>query len=332
MTKNELVIMIANRNSKKICRELLDYIGICAEDEEFMQLCTDEGITVTAEMSDEIKHGGITIEQEYTLIARAQRGDQKALNIIVETFADLPRIIVRGKNTYFEKRIPFDKIDDYIQECRLSLWESVKKFDLYNGVRFSTYAGLKIEKRILETLYKDNFIDFPRHLAADIAKVRKLVKRYQVEHGEEPSDEYILTQIPRQDNGYKMSIEKIQEIRSYSNWRRTDLDVFVAEILAEESSWQKETGERLENTFQYVDPELEILRNCQTDILYKAIKMLDTTEKQVVALYYGVGCSTTHTYADIASRIGISQYFVKKILRGALDKLKSYLDECEYEV
>ena len=64
----------------------------------------------------------------------------------------------------------------------------------------------------------------------------------------------------------------------------------------------------------------------KSELIIKAINTrLDTREREIVILRYGLSASPPVTQREVAKRLGISRSYVSRLEKSALDKLKDYL-------
>lgn len=85
---------------------------------------------------------GLTLEEEQTLADRISKGDERALNQLVE--ANL-KYVVTIANNFIGMGVP---IDDLIQEGNLGLIEAARKYRPAVGTKFLTYAKFHLRKRM----------------------------------------------------------------------------------------------------------------------------------------------------------------------------------------
>lgn len=84
----------------------------------------------------------LTKEEELELAVRIQEGDRAALNKLVEHNLKIV-ITIANKNVVRDHNIP---VDDLIQQGNLGLYEAALRFKPDAGVRFASFANLRILK------------------------------------------------------------------------------------------------------------------------------------------------------------------------------------------
>lgn len=100
-----------------------------------------------------IKHSkGLSREKEAELGKRILKGDQDAINELVESNL---QFVVETAKKYIPSGVPFE---DLISEGNLGLYKAAEKFDYRKGKKFITYAVWWIKSYILDAirLYKGN--------------------------------------------------------------------------------------------------------------------------------------------------------------------------------
>lgn len=69
----------------------------------------------------------------------------------------------------------------------------------------------------------------------------------------------------------------------------------------------------------------DLMKECELTVLRDALKKLTDRERTIVSLMYGLN-GRKMTQSDIAKQFNISQSYVSRINRAALNKLKKYID------
>ncbi len=100
---------------------------------------------------DEIgKESLLTIEEEQKLSARIQKGDERALNKLIE--ANLRFVVVIARQ-YQGQGL---SMDDLISEGNIGMIKAARKFDGSRGLRFVNYAVVFIRQQIEKALGKES--------------------------------------------------------------------------------------------------------------------------------------------------------------------------------
>lgn len=193
--------------------------------------------------------------------------------------------------------------DDLISNGFFGLLEAVERFDPERGVKFETYAVVRIRGAILDSLRAQDWIP---------ATIRQKAKQYEqtvatLEHalGRSVTDEEIAMAM-------KIPVNELHKLINHLN---------ISTLIPLEEFARTETvSQHTPNPSQHIE-EQEI-----KDMLAKSIDKLPDKERLVVSLYYYEGLTLKEISLILKlSEARISQLHTKAIfrLRGALSRLKS---------
>jgi len=197
---------------------------------------------------------------------------------------------------------------DLIQEGNIGLMKAVDRFQFRRGFRFSTYATWWIRQAVARGIADyGRTVRLPVHIVESLAKLEKTRKNIVTKTGHEPSEQELA-------KAAKMDEDKVRLLRCAAKLP-VSLD---APVKAEESTsfgalMPDESAE---------SPEAELVRRNLAEHLEEALKPLDSREKEVLRLRYGLTNDQEHTLAEIARRLGLSRERVRQIEHRAVLKLR----------
>ncbi|MEG0296338.1 MAG: FliA/WhiG family RNA polymerase sigma factor [Clostridium sp.] len=200
------------------------------------------------------------------MIALSPKGPKEQ---VVENYLPLVKHIASrislGKTKYIE-------YEDLVSYGIIGLIDAMSKFDASKGVKFSSYAALRIRGNMIDEIRKQRPIS--KGAMDKLAKYNECIEQLQCELMREPTNEEIMFRL-------KISNEDILEIEGYINYMSVvslenvlysdDDEVCVMGIIEDHNSPSPE-GE-LENK-----EKLEVLASC--------IEMLKEKDRLVLNLYY----------------------------------------------
>lgn len=192
--------------------------------------------------------------------------------------------------------------DDLVSYGIFGLIDAIDKYDLSRGVKFDTYAQLRIRGAIIDQLREIDWL--PRSIRQKSKELEKAYYELENKLGRPATDEEMA-------GNFGLTVEefqkKIQNITTYSIISLDDLLEQKREVTSSEEEKQIETPEN-------VVEDIEV-----KEILVGAIGTLPEKEKKVVSLYY----YDELTYKEIGRLLNISESRVSQLHTKAIIRLKN---------
>jgi RNA polymerase sigma-B factor len=247
--------------------------------------------------------GGKRMVPDYVLIERWQRdGDADARNQLVERYRGLVRAVAVR---YADRGEP---LDDLVQVAWIGLLKAVERFDLSRKLQFSTYATPTMIGEI-KRHYRDRTwaIHVPRSLQELRVRANAAIDRLTSERGQAPTVSELAEHL---DVGEEELLDALQSENARSATPLTFDDA--------------DDGERtvdvpvIEAGFEVSDARM---------MLSTALDHLPARERTILELRFAEGL----TQSQIATRVGISQMHVSRLLRRSLEQLRELVGEIDLE-
>ncbi len=195
-----------------------------------------------------------------------------------------------------------EALDDLVQVASLGLIKAVDRFDPERGVEFSTYATHTIVGE-LKRHFRDKgwAIRAPRRMQELYLRLGKVVATLGQELGRSPTISELATEV-------KVSEEEVLEaLEAGQAYRSTSLDAPTG----------NDEGETLAMRLGEEDPSLEDAESRAT--LSPLLAQLPPRERLILHLRFFEGL----TQSEIATRLGISQMHVSRLLARSVAQLRS---------
>ncbi|MBQ1275158.1 MAG: SigF/SigG family RNA polymerase sporulation sigma factor [Cellulosilyticum sp.] len=233
------------------------------------------------------------------LILRAQEGDEKAKNQLVNENMGLVWSLVRrfvGRGY---------ELEDLFQIGSIGLLKSIDKFDLNFNVKFSTYAVPMIVGEIKRFLRDDGMLKVSRSLKETAYKARILKEELVKELNREPTISEIAA-------GLEMEVEEV----AYALESSAEVESLNAIIYQ---------GDGKPVTLSEKIDEAPVVQNSLIDkmLLTEIIERLLPIERELITMRY----FEDRTQTEIAEALKISQVQVSRIEKRVLKKMKLMLDK-----
>lgn len=193
--------------------------------------------------------------------------------------------------------------DDLVGYGVFGLIDAIDKFDLDKGVKFETYASLRIKGAIIDNIRKMDWV--PRALRQKNKEFEQVNTRLEAELGREPTDEEIAAKL-------NTSVAEVREMmKSAAILSLVSLDDYL-EQNHESAFGQRSQGDTPEEHFD--KKELH-------KMLTETIEALTEKEKMVVTLYY----FEELTLKEISGIMGVSESRISQIHSKAILRMQRKL-------
>lgn len=231
------------------------------------------------------------------LIARSQAGESDAREVLIEKNLGLVHHIVkrfagRGYDT-----------EDLFQIGCIGLMKAIDKFDLEQGVKFSTYAVPMIMGEIKRFLRDDGLVKVSRTIKENAYKVKTARQALQMEQGREPTFQEVAarTELSRED--VMLATEASMPVESiYASVSLQDgSEIYLLDRIVTSGSDKN----REENLLNHM-------------LLEQLMQELDEREEELIRLRY----FREKTQAQVATVLGISQVQVSRLEKKILMRLR----------
>lgn len=243
------------------------------------------------------KYEPVAKEDTYRLIERAQEGDRKARELIVEQNIGLVKnLAMKYASGYYEP-------DDLMQVGFVGLVKAIDRFDTGFDVMFSTYAVPMILGEIKRFLRDDGKIKISRQLKTEMKNLKNIQQEYYNKYGKSPKISYLAKEM---GVSRERIMEILEAIDSMSNIESLDNELIPEGM----------------HGGNYVDEEQQ---NVELIDLKAAIKDLADRERQIIVLRY----FKDMTQQQIAKVLGISQVQVSRIEKKVLNRMRERMEKIE---
>ena len=229
------------------------------------------------------------------------KSDKLREQIIIE-YVPLVKLVAGRLNMYLGYTVEYD---DLVSYGVFGLIDAIDKFDYGKGIKFETYASLRIRGAILDQIRKMDWI--PRSVRQKQKQIEGAVAKLEKEQGGNLKDKDIAKELG-------ISIEE------YRNWEGLTNISNIAS-LDEFMELGTENGVKEFRNTVYLEPEQALDREEIKKMLVTALDLLTEKEKKVVLLYY----YEELTLKEVANVLEVSESRISQLHSKALEKMKKHL-------
>lgn len=253
-------------------------------------------------LRDVSRHELITPDREKELGARAQKGDQEAIQELAR--ANL-RFVISVAKKYQNRGV---SLTDLIQEGNVGLVTAARKFDPEQGVKFISYAVWWIRQAILASLANHGrAVRVPLNRASDLARIFREKERLKQEKGREPSTDELA-------EATHLTPELVESLQTLN----------AAEIRLDAPIGDSEDSQLVERfiTEEAAEPEVEVESRLLTETITDALSTLEARDAKVLRLYFGLEGEREHTLEEIGNMLGVTRERIRQLRDRALRRLR----------
>jgi RNA polymerase primary sigma factor len=241
----------------------------------------------------------LTREEEIQLGKHIAEGlDESVERLVVSNL----RFVVKVAREYRHLGVP---IEDLMSEGNLGLIKAAQRYDHTKGFRFVTYAMWWIRKSIIDAILSQRVVRIPHY---QFKKYSTLKAHLEAEHARhDPADAGPGRSCRSCDQGPEEPLHAIFSLNG------TGQDPDGHEMI-----------DRLVDDLAE-DPEDAIIRNTCLARLEEGLSRLDSRERRVLALRFGMGDRRETTLKEIGTALGVCKERVRQIETEAIQKLRALM-------
>jgi len=215
------------------------------------------------------------------------------------------RVII-GKTKYIE-------YDDMVGYGMIGLMDALSKFNESKGMKFSTYASIRIRGSMIDEIRKNSPIS--KNAIDKVNRYNACVEKLQRQYMKVPTNVEIANELG-------VTMKDIAEIESFIN--------YISVVSLEKLIFSDEDEIPLIYTIvdeKSPDPEDTLLEKEQKEYLANAIDLLNEKDKTVLSLYY-YECLTLR---EIGKVLSVSESRICQLHSRAISHLKVAMTKLRYE-
>lgn len=226
---------------------------------------------------------------------------------LILEYADLIKYVAGRLSIYFGSNVEYDDLVGY---GIFGLIDAIDKFDIYKGVKFETYASLRIRGSIIDSIRDLDWV--PRSLRKKSKDLEKAYSELENELGHAATDEQVAD---------KMGI-------SIDELNKTLQEVNMSTMISLEDYLDQnyESGIDIINDDEDRIPEKRIEMTEIRDILTDSIDKLPEKERMVVTLYY----FEELTLKEISAIMKVSESRISQLHTKAILRMRAKLERQKY--
>ena len=218
---------------------------------------------------------------------------------------------------YLASRISLGKnnlmdFDDLVSYGVIGLMDAISKFDESKGIKFSTYASIRIKGAIIDEIRKNRPIS--KGAMDKLNRFNMAVEKLQKELGREPSNEEVAAEL-------EMTLLEVGEVENYIN--------YISVVSLEEVIFSEDEDMNVMGTIEDKNspsPEESFVNIEKVEVLTKAIEALNEKDRTVLNLYYYEGL----TLKQIGTVLTVSESRVCQLHSRAIRNLKENMKNLNY--
>lgn len=218
--------------------------------------------------------------------------------IIIE-YAGLVKLVAGRLSMYLGYNVEYDDLVGY---GTFGLIDAIDKFDYTKGVKFETYASLRIRGAILDQIRKMDWI--PRSIRQKQRKIDQAYQSLELKYGRTANDEEVAREL-------EITVDELE------NWQN---QTKVTNIISLDEFMDQGAETKVEQnlTAEYDRPEKILEKAELKELLMKALETLTEKEKKVIILYY----YEELTLKEISRVLEVTESRISQLHTKALQKMK----------
>ncbi len=223
---------------------------------------------------------------------------------LILEYAPLVKLVAGRLSMYLGYNVEYEDLCSY---GIFGLIDAIDKFDPRKGIKFETYASLRIRGAILDQIRKNDWI--PRTIRQRQRQIEAAMRDIETEQGRPATDEELAAALGITDD----------ELLDWQSQMKLTNVVSLNEFM---ESGSEVAGDSSMGA-HFKSPE-EVVGNAELkEMLMGALDLLTEKERSVILFYY----YEELTLKEIASILGVSESRISQLHTRALEKMRTRLGD-----
>lgn len=219
--------------------------------------------------------------------------------IIIE-YAGLVKIVAGKLSIYLGYNVEYDDLVGY---GMFGLIDAIDKYDFDKGVKFETYASLRIRGAILDQVRRMDWL--PRTVRQKQKRMDAAYQKLEAANGQFASDEELAAEL-------EISVEELGQWQAQTK---------AAGIVSLDEYLEQGTENGIVGTSDsegYAQPEKQLEQKEMKELLVQSLEALTEKEKKVILLYY----YEELTLKEISEVLEVSESRISQLHTKAIQRLR----------
>jgi RNA polymerase primary sigma factor len=250
---------------------------------------------ISAYFRDISKIDVLTSEEQTALALRAQKGDIKSRQRLIETNL---KFVVSIARQYVGQGIP---LEDLISEGNFGISKAIDGFNPKKETKFLTYASWWIRQCILQSLTDTNRqIRLPANRIGIIQRYNKAAAQMEQDLHRDVKETEIFDEL---------GIDSSELIRqsSISYFTETDDGTMLMDLIP---------------NLETESPDAELMKASVTQELDTALGKIGEREAVILRMYYGFGHPRSYTLEEIGEKLNLTRERIRQLRNKAVRDLR----------
>ncbi len=267
------------------------------------QITTRESLTLDKYLLEIGRIKLITTEEEIALAKRINKGDQEALETLIN--ANL-RFVVSVAKQYQNQGL---SLPDLINEGNLGLIKAAQRFDETRGFKFISYGVWWIRQSILQALAEQaRIVRLPLNRIGSITRINKVYNRLEQELQREPSLDEVALKMEISTDSLEESLKIALHQVSMDAPTREDEGTNLYDVLLNENS---------------PSPDLGLMNTSLIREIDRTLSTLNEREADVIRYFFGLSGKRQHSLDEISNEFGLTKERVRQIKEKSIRKIRN---------
>ncbi len=219
--------------------------------------------------------------------------------IIIE-YASLVKIVAGKLGIYLGYNVEYDDLVGY---GTFGLIDAIDKYDFDKGVKFETYASLRIRGAILDQVRRMDWL--PRTVRQKQKRMDAAYQKLETESGRFATDEELAAEL-------EISVEELNQWQAQTK---------AAGVVSLDEYLEQGSENGIVGTVEsedFAQPEKQMEQKTMKELLVRSLESLTEKEKKVVLLYY----YEELTLKEISEVLEVSESRISQLHTKAIQKLR----------